>query len=43
MAWKNTKQRSLADALATEHKALTELDDVHDLIGQGALFRFSEK
>jgi transposase, IS5 family len=32
MAWKNTKQRSLADALATEHKALTELDDVHDLI-----------
>lgn len=32
MAWKNTKQRSLADALATEHKALTELDEVHGLI-----------
>lgn len=32
MSWKNTKQRSLADALATEHKALTELDAVHDLI-----------
>lgn len=32
MAWKNTKQLSLADALATEHKALTELDDVHRLI-----------
>lgn len=32
MAWKNTDQRSLADALATNHKALTELDDVHTLI-----------
>jgi transposase, IS5 family len=32
MAWKNTKQRSLADALASDHKALTELDDVHALI-----------
>lgn len=32
MAWKNTKQSSLADALASDHKALTELDDVHGLI-----------
>ena len=32
MAWKNTKQLSLADALASEHKALTALDDVHNLI-----------
>lgn len=32
MAWKNTEQRSLADALASHHKALTELDDVHALI-----------
>lgn len=32
MSWKNLKQRSLADALLTEHKALTELDDVHELI-----------
>ena len=32
MAWKNIKQRSLGDALIVEHKALTELDDVHALI-----------
>jgi IS5 family transposase len=32
MSWKNLKQRSLADALLIEHKALTELDDVHELI-----------
>lgn len=32
MSWKNTKQTSLADALATQHDALKELDDVHALI-----------
>jgi len=32
MVWKNTEQRSLADALANNHEALTELDDVHALI-----------
>ena len=32
MAWKNTKQLSLADALAIQHKAITALDDVHALI-----------
>lgn len=32
MAWKNTKQLSLADALAREHSALKVLDEVHDLI-----------
>lgn len=32
MAWKNTKQLSLADALASQHAALTALDDVHNLI-----------
>lgn len=32
MAWKNTKQMSLADALAFEHDALKVLDEVHDLI-----------
>jgi transposase, IS5 family len=32
MAWKNTKQLSLADALASEHAALKVLDEVHDLI-----------
>lgn len=32
MSWKNLKQQSLADALMTEHEALTELDDVHELV-----------
>lgn len=32
MAWKNTMQGSLADALATHHEALKELDEVHGLI-----------
>jgi transposase, IS5 family len=32
MAWKRTEQRSLADALAADHKSLSELDDVHALI-----------
>lgn len=32
MSWKNTKQTSLADALAVEHKALKELDDVQMLV-----------
>lgn len=32
MAWKNLKQRSLADNLAVEHKAITELDAAHELI-----------
>ena len=32
MAWKNLKQRSLADSMLVEHDALKELDDVHDLI-----------
>ena len=32
MSWKNTQQSSLADALAANHKALTELDDVHNLL-----------
>ena len=32
MAWKNLKQRSLADAMLLTHDALKELDDVHALI-----------
>jgi IS5 family transposase len=32
MAWKNIKQRCLADALLIEHRALTELDDILTLI-----------
>ncbi len=32
MSWKNTEQNSFADALVVEHKSLSELDDVHDII-----------
>lgn len=32
MAWKNIKQRSLADSMMIDHDALRELDDVHELI-----------
>jgi len=32
MAWKNLKQRSLAESMLIEHEALKELDDVHELI-----------
>jgi hypothetical protein len=32
MAWKNLKQHNLADDLVTEHRALTELDEVNALI-----------
>ena len=32
MSWKNTQQALLADALVIEHKSLSELDDVHNII-----------
>lgn len=32
MSWKNTQQRSLGDDLIVNHKSLSELDDVHNLI-----------
>ena len=32
MSWKNLKQNSLADALLVEHAALTELDDMDQMI-----------
>jgi len=32
MAWKNLKQRSLAEAMLIDHDALKELDAVHELI-----------
>ena len=32
MAWKNLKQRSLADSMLIDHEALRELDGVHELI-----------
>ena len=39
MAWKNLKQRSLADSLLIDHDALKELDDVHNLIDWSHLER----
>ncbi|MDD7804392.1 MAG: transposase, partial [Endozoicomonas sp. (ex Botrylloides leachii)] len=32
MAWKNLKQKSLADGLIANHVALEELDDINELI-----------
>jgi IS5 family transposase len=32
MSWKNTQQNSFADSLVIEHKSLSELDDVHNII-----------
>ena len=32
MAWKNLKQRSLAEAMLIDHDALKELGAVHELI-----------
>jgi len=32
MAWKNIKQRSFNDGMLIQHKALTELDDIHKLV-----------
>jgi hypothetical protein len=32
MEWKNLKQLSLADSLNSEHEALTELDNINELM-----------
>ncbi len=32
MAWKNLKLLSLADSLTSEHEALTELDDINEIM-----------
>ncbi len=32
MSWKQTVQYSFADALLVEHKSLSKLDDVHEII-----------
>ena len=32
MSWKNTQQNSFADSLVIQHKSLSELDDVHNII-----------
>ena len=37
MAWKNLKQLSLADSLTSEHEALTELDDINELMDWKAI------
>jgi hypothetical protein len=37
MAWENHKQLSLADSLTSEHEALTELDDINELMDWEAL------
>jgi IS5 family transposase len=37
MAWKNFKQLSLADSLTSEHEALTELDDINELMDWEAI------
>jgi IS5 family transposase len=39
MAWKNTLQQSLADSLVHEHDALTELDDIQNLIDWSVIER----
>jgi len=39
MAWKNLKQRSLADSMLIDHDALKELDSVNELIDWSHLER----
>jgi len=39
MAWKNLKQRSLADSMMIEHEALKELDSVNELTDWSRLER----
>jgi hypothetical protein len=37
MAWRNLKQLSLADSLTSEHEALTELDEINELMDWEAI------
>ncbi len=37
MAWKNTKQDTLADALLIEHDSIKELDSIHALVNWHAI------
>ena len=37
MAWKNLKQRSLADSMLIDHDPLKELDSVNEIIDWGRL------
>ncbi len=43
MAWKNIQQRNLADILAVEHKAITELDDAHNLIDRSRIEKLLQR
>jgi IS5 family transposase len=40
MAWENLKQLSLADSLTSEHEALTELDNINELMDWQAIQHF---
>ncbi|CAB5500003.1 hypothetical protein [uncultured Gammaproteobacteria bacterium] len=42
MSWKNTQQSSLANALVIEHKSLSELDDVHNIINWNEIGQTSQ-
>jgi IS5 family transposase len=37
MAWRNLKQLSLVDSLTSEHEALTELDNINELMDWEAI------
>ncbi|MDP0587760.1 MAG: hypothetical protein QS748_00525 [Candidatus Endonucleobacter bathymodioli] len=37
MAWKNLKQRSLADSMRIDHDTVKELDSVHEFINWARL------
>ena len=37
MAWKNTEQDTLADALLIEHDSIKELDSIHTLVDWHAI------
>ena len=43
MSWKNTQQSSLADALVIEHKSLSELDDVQNIINWNEICQVSPR
>ena len=43
MAWKNLKQRSLADSMMIDHDALKELDEVNEFIDWHRIERLLEK
>ena len=40
MSWKQTVRYSFADALLIEHKSLSRLDDVHEIINWKQIVRY---